>query len=414
MPTAKRSSVRGEQTEVFNYRAQQGVFEWEGMVPDGDPSYPADNRARLLINTRIEGGAYVPRGGQKRIRSAALDSNTTCIKALIDYQLPTPRELVMIVYDHEANPQFQPGVYLRGVDPDNKTSSAKAALYNGDLYVGFSEQDNSVSLFKFNPIVSSRGSPKLDRAGFSQYELRASWPVATYLHVRAMGAFDGLLYIAIDLVAGGSEVFTWDGTTIKQELTGLTGVPDRFGAFRDSIIMGYSDTAQIEVHTIQQAAGTWTTHSSADLRFRFGASYKDVFYMTSGDNYIFSFDGTTLTKITNATMGISAGADTWGIENFNGTLYVLYEDVSDSNKGKIASYDGTTWTGVAKNLFTDFGALADNPRPMIKYRGDLYVGIFTTNGRIYFSSGTDVTGTWSNTITQHASTAGPVGDFIVW
>jgi hypothetical protein len=89
-----------------------------------------------------------------------------------------------------------------------------------------------------------------------------------------------------------------------------------------------------------------------------GCSFKDVFYFTTDDSYIYSFDGTTVTQITIATTGIAANSKTRGICVFDGVLLVGYSDGAD-NKAKIAKFTGSAWTAVVRNLTADMTVTSD-------------------------------------------------------
>ena len=348
MADAKRQTVRDAQTQTFNYRTQLGLFEWGGMIPDGSPADLPENRLRLLVNGRFGAGGIKIRGGQTAIRNTSLDAGS-CIDGIHDYQVGTPRILFTIAdgcpgldtalgfsssqYDHEQSPNFAPGVYY-----DTGTEGLEATVYSGELYLG---QDNN--LRRLITVKPPYGNNPLDIAGSRQDYLVKTF--TGFTEITCMKAFDGYLFIGIDGGAGASEVHAFNGTTVYTDLTGINA-PTQFGVYRESLIVGWAGAPnKISVRAIGDPAGTWTDYSpDAGTAYHWrGVTYKDVYYFTTLGEDIYSFDGTTLTRIPVATTGMPAGADTYGIEVFDGELVIVYTDPAETpDHAKICTFDGTT------------------------------------------------------------------------
>jgi hypothetical protein len=394
------------------------------MIPDGSPADLPENRLRLLINGRFDSGGIKVRGGQAAIRNSALESGA-CVDAMFDFQAGstggTPRILFILQdgcpglsssigfssnqYDHEQSPNFTRGVYY-----DTGTQGLEAAAYAGELYLA---QDNN--LRRLITVSPPYGNEALDIAGTSQDYLLKTF--TGFTRITCMVEFDGYLYMGIDGGAGSSEVHAYNGTTVYKD-AGSLNAPTQLGVYREMLIVGWNGTPnKISTRPIGDPAGTYTdyTPSGGTAYFWRGTTYKDVFYFATLGEDIFSFDGTTLTQIPPATTGIPAGSDTYGIEVFNDELVIVYTDPNETpDHGKIATFDGTTWTGEAVDLYTQDSLVMRIARPCRVYRDYLYVGAGTgaSASKLVKSPKGSLSGTW--TVTTLSATSGTVNELIVY
>lgn len=417
-----RQTARGPQTPPFIFRAKKGVAEWGGMIPDADADAGAvpEFRPRFLANTRRRGGGYVPRGGQAKLNSTALDttSDVAAIRGLIDFEVSSRRSLYYVGdgcpslgaslpgqniswVDHEQSPFLQNGVYY-----DSASKSSIICEYGEDLYTSL---DKSLRLFV---LVNTRwGQSALGISGSSQDIPLISLPTA-FTQFSAGQQFDGYLFLGCDGGVGASKVIYWNGIGEKDSALTTIDAPSRFGVYREKLILGYGAASalnHIRVLSAGAPAGAWATVApgAGTATFYRGVSYRDLFYFTTGQDYIYSFDGSALTQITRATMGITAASITRAIGVMDGYLFVGYKDGATA---KMARFDGTTWVGTHKNFTTQVAAARD-PHQMAAYRGDLVVAVEeagTPNSTyLWTSPGSTTTGTYTRV------QAGSVNDLLV-
>ncbi len=419
MVAPQRQTAKDAQKYDFNFRTGLNGLLWGGMFPDGDPESPPPNRPRLVINSTLRNGLWTARGGQRAINATALHASDACIPGLFDFPVGTPRQLVVLgdgcpdvsssvgfsanLYDHEQLPLFQPGVYYNGA-----TVGVAAAVFGDNLYLG-----EDLSLRRMNAIRAPWGSKQLAISGPGQDTLIRTFTTGT--SISALLAFDGKLFGCIDN-GGSSEVFYFDGVTIHDDSATLTDKVQRFALFRDTLILGFDGTPnEIQVRTIGAKPGSYSTVApgAGTCNFWRAASYKDVLYITTNGEDLFSFDGTTLTRIPVATSGIPANSKTYGIASAYGNLYVAYEDVTGT-AAKLAKYDGSTWTAVEKN-FTAQDATMRAALDLVLYRGNLHVAMrdSATIYSLFQSPGSSVTGTWTET-SQSGSVSGPINELLVF
>lgn len=420
MSAAKNQATLGPQTGAYNLRTKKDLFEWGGMIPDGNPASLPDNRPRRLYNARFRNGGIVPRGGQAAFNASALHSNSACIRSLADFQIGTKKSLYMSgagcpglsstfgffigSQDFDQSPFFQPAVYY-----DGSTVGVVFGVYGGDLYFGVDAE-----LKKYQPIAAPYGVSQLALSGSSQ-DIPIVTPSGT-VQITCLKEFDGKLFLGCDSGTPGTcRVVAWNGLTEMEDVTGLNA-PTGFGIYREVLIMGYGGAPnRIDIRAVGAPAGTWTNVApgAGTAAFKRGVSYKDKFYFTTGADDIFVYDGTagTLTRITTATTGIAASSITWGIAVFNNLLYIAYKTAL--SKGRLAKYDGTTWTPIEKDFTTQFTGVS-SVRPLATYRGNLVVGATDSTGGVTLTSpGTSTSGTWVREV-LNGSSSGALTDFLVY
>jgi len=230
-----------------------------------------------------------------------------------------------------------------------------------------------------------------------------------------MQGFDGRLFIAVDNGAGASYVTTWNTVTEIVDLASINA-PSGFGIWRDKLVLGYPGAPNhIRVRDVGAPEGTWATvvPSAGTAKFQEGISYKGTFYFTTLDDDLFSFDGTTLTRITAATTGIDASSVTFGIDVFDDLLIVAYS--TPANEARLLTYDGSTWTPVAKDFTADIGAVVTAARACRGYRNDFYVALIRNGvGELYRSSLDAITGTYTRIQQDAGGTAGSINQLLVF
>lgn len=414
---AKRETARGPQTRTFNYFPRQGQFAWGGMLPDGNAGSLPPNRPRLVGNARLKGGEFEARGGQERLDGNPLHDASACITSLADFQLVGKRAIYLVgdgcpgisssvgfslsYFDPEQEPEFQPGVYY-----SSATAGVAIEPFGDELYLAVDTKIRKLQL-----IEQVFGSDALAIGGTEQ-DVTLFTLAAPLTHVGTIKAFDGKLFFGCNGGAGASVVLPFDGVTFgPNDLSGINP-PRGMGVFRESLILGYDGTPnEIRVRAAGAVPGTWATvvPGAGTVRFQgngAGVSYKDKFYIANGADDVYSFDGTTLTRITAATTGIAAGSVTTGVAVFNRLLYVFYQTIASppgDGAVRIATFDGTTWTAVHKDITAQFGTSPDidQSRVLIPYRNDLYAIVVTRGasgiaGKVLRSPGTTTTGTWTN------------------
>jgi hypothetical protein len=380
MAAVKGQAARDLQTSVQNFRTQLGQFEWGGMIPDGDAGSLPPHRPRLLINTRRMGGSIVPRSGQKLFLDLG---DVGAINGLFDFQLGTKKSLAIVgigcpglsagtgysmgTYDIDQFPKAQPFIYY-----STATISVFVATYGDDLYI-----TSDKLLRKFQPTEAPYGQNGLAVSGSSQ-DISLYSAEAPFTSISALRQFSkaGLLFMCVDGGAGASKVKTWDGLTIRDDLTAvdtLTG----FGEYRELLIAGFK-AATNKIKT-RDLGGNWTTYSpnAGTCTFLAGVSFQDKFYWTTGGQDLFSFDGTNVVQLPFATTGIPVGSTTYGIAVMGGFLYISY--TTAGGHGKIASFDGTTWLPAIVDLTVTFPNMTA-ARPLAFYRNQLWLGGTETGG----------------------------------
>jgi hypothetical protein len=417
MAATKNPAARDVQNRPQNFRVKKDEFEFGGMIPDGDAGQLPPNRPRLLVNARLRGGHIVPRAGQSQF--ASLGGK---VRGLFDFQLGTKRRL-MIVGDGCPDLSNSVGFYLGSKDNEQVIPIQPAVYYDastvgvhlskhGDfLYIG---QDANLRVWQ--TIDPPFGETGLSLSGISQ-DILIYTLETPYTAISAIGGYEfaGLLFIGANGGAGASAAKTFDGKTIRDDLVAIDP-PSGFGEYRELLIMGFrTGTNAIKTRNV---SGSWSTIApgAGTCTFHEGKSYRDRFYITTLGEDLFVFNGTTLTRINAATSGVGAGSITYGIEAFNGLLYIAY--TTAAGVAKLATFDGTTWDPDHK-IFTDQFHDCNAARPLRAYRGGLTVGVLEfniatgTRGTLYASPQSDTAGTWVRSA-PGTTNQGSINEFVVF
>lgn len=422
MAASKDPTTLGPQTKRYDFRTSLGAAEWGGMIPDGNPASLPDFRTRKCINTRMQGGGFVPRGGQRKLNAAALHAADACIRGLVDFQVGTKKSLRVVGdgcpdisasagfyfggYDFEQSPKFQPSVYY-----NSSTQKVVLGTYGADMLIG-----NDGELRKFQAIEPPYGQAALAISGSSQ-----DIPLLTPSGATALTAIQeafGFAFVGCDCGAGASKVITWDGVTERDDYIAINA-PTGFGLYRDVIVLGFGGSPnEIRTRPAGSSPGTWTQvlPDAGTATFKQGVSYRDSFYFTTLGENLYRLTGSTLTRLVVGVTGIAAGSITFGIAVHGGNLYVAYTTNGSPTRGRIAKFDGTTWTGTHKDL-TSQTSTVRAARALASYRGNLVVGVFDNGtgggGVLHFSPGTATNGTYT-VVSPGAVSNGDIDQILVY
>jgi hypothetical protein len=414
---AKNRRKEGDQR--FELKAGREGRAWGGVRTEGDPSSNPDFQPRLAINVRPDGGGYKERPGFTPFNTSALHHSGACIKSLFDLPMATPVK-VWVVGDGcpavSASVGFYIGAFDPEQDPDFQAYYYYSAATTGVVIGEFDDYVHALvdaDLRRINLIVQPWGQSALPIGG-------AGTDTPLYTHTgftgKALLEFDDKLFQGLGAASGTSKISTWDGTTHRDDRSSLE-IPSCFAHYRvtgggDAIVAGYS-TGNLISYRPTGSSGSWTDVSPGAgtcTAYRM-LSYKDTLWITTGGEDLFSFDGTTLTRVQPATTGIAAGSVTRGLAIANSnTLYMLY---NSGTSVRVAKYDGTTWTAIDKNLTTQFATL-QSAKDLVWYRGYLIAAGTTASlgARLYAVAETGVTGSWTE-ITPHAATNGDIDQLLV-
>lgn len=238
----------------------KGFPGWRGMVTEEDPSSIPSNSFQLLRNMRFVGGIPISRPGH------TLYGNVGAEVYLLDsFPVVNPRTRLwmtvlgcfgtsigtgarIVHYDPDENPTFQ--VYANYYAQGSRQNPL--AVFGDDLYVG------DKSLLRKPAIISSP-------AGTAVSALLDTPPDApiydfTGFTITWLREFNSRLFIGLVADAAPnttSKIASWDGLTIRDELTGV-GVSYAAETFRGiKLVVGFDTTAGHVRY--RDLAGTWTT-----------------------------------------------------------------------------------------------------------------------------------------------------------
>lgn len=391
----------------FELRTGLGGLKWHGHYRDGDPGSVPPDHLRLLVNGNIRNGAIEARGGQEKFTGSAL---LGCPRLIHDFPCVPNTRLYMVAdgcpdistsvgfsvahYDYEQEPQFQRGIYY-----DGSTTNAVLGLFDSGIWVGVDAHLKQIVL-----IQVPHGRENLGMSGGSQDR-----PLKTFsgFIIRALQAFDGRLYIFLDGGAGTSKTVAYDGVTFIDDDTS-TQIVTGAGLYRDLLIAGHATAVgKIRYRVKGDPPGTWADVSTAGAGFvGRGVSYKDKFYMADGSTQVWVYDGTTLASSTTI-----AGATITDLEKANGFLYAVY---TNAGAGRIARFDGSSWTAIHKDLTAQVATI-NGARKIAWYRDALYAHVTTTvpGNLLYRSPGSSTSGTWELVPTGAFTNVNDINQFLV-
>lgn len=413
-------------------------LNWRGVSPDKDPGRLPEDSPFLRINTRDEGGVPVFRGGQtRRVNVGGM------VTGLATQEIGAARSL-FITGDGCPGVSAGDGSYLGVIDQESAdpTSQTPTSYQNATYY---STADFGIVAVTFGDELFFGLDDELKRfsAADSLQETRLRFPSA-YVAVSAAIEHQGVLLLALVGAAasgvGTSAVFTFDGTTLTNVLTGINVVKG-FGLYNETAVAIFDGTPNSI--RVRSSAGVWSAPiapSGGTVKI-VGSncdSHRNLLWIPGGDSDLFSFDGTTLTQVTLATTLVDVGAHIMSVavmadENDIQTLYYLWHTATEDNV-YIGSYDGTTWTPKLKDLtgqaswpgFMNQEPAASMPTAFVpgisrvirQYRGSLVVAAIEeapgSLAAVYFSPRSDVDGEWTRLIMSIANATSDISDMLVF
>lgn len=377
------------------------------MDTEDNPANIPGSDLRLLVNARWRPDGMICRGGIAPFFEDPLHGDGACLY-LSEFEIGTPKRLWAIVdgcpgeslitgistihVDPEQEPQVQGSVWYQAF------TTAVIGSFGGIPHLGLDDALRRIQL-----IQVPYGTPNLAQSGGSQdlpLETFAGYTITAIKECPSVG----LLFVALDGGGAGlGKIVTWDGKTLRDDITGIDAVTS-FGLWRDNLVAGFGGaTAHIRIRDTQ---GNWTTVAAAGFACNASAnaitSFKDTIVIASGATKLWTSDGATLTNV--HTIG---GATIQCVENAFGFLYYGY-----GPQAKIGqSPDLVAFTDVHKNLFAQASvAGATDVRAMILFRDHLAAGILKA-GTTYIaqSRADDTSGTWDTLPTS----AGDIRHFVV-
>lgn len=401
----------------FEFKTGREGFEWKGPRTEGDPSSNPNNRLRQAVNVRFDGGGLRERPGFEKFNSTVLHHASARIKSIFDLPIASPLRLWLVgdgcpatsssvgfyvgALDTEQDPEFQPYYYY-----SSATQQVVIGEFDDYLHILV---DNE--LHRANLVLQPWGTSALPIGGTG-----TDTPLYTYTGFQGrwlQEKFD-TLFVMLANGAGGSKISTWDGITHRDDRTGLQ-IPACAAEYRiqdggDALAVGYSTGNLV---SLRNSSGTWSDISpgAGTVTANRMVSYKDVLWMTNGDENLFKLEGGTLTRVQPATTGIAAGSATRGLAVLNGYLYMGY--TTSGGSARIAKFDGSTWTAIEKNLTTQVAAL-NALKDLCAYRGYLVAAATTATAgaRLYAALASGTSGTYIE-ITPSALNNGDIDQLLV-
>lgn len=380
-----------ENKQSFNIRQKMGGMQFDGMAPDSEPQDLPENRPQLALNVRYDGGISARPGFTQICDLGA------AVTGMHDHQNGAPRGLYISLYNFvdDVSQGNQIVLYNKEQTPTSKVLTAYAegtpspiGIYGSNILFGQS------SFLRAIRSIDVDEQPPIWQIPFA------------YGKISAVIEHEGEALVALwkdDTDPGGDcAVFSYDGTTFANSLTGLSIVRG-FAKYRDRAIAIFDGTPN-EIR-VRDANGAWTTVTPAGGTVAVPypdvcASYLDKCYIPTGNEDIFTLNETnTLTRLQPATTGVAAGSAVIGMATLDGNLYYLWLDNGSGQGARIGKYDGSNWNAYYKDFFND-GDAPNDCRAIKQYLGGLVVvgspavDVFG----VYSSPGLNITGTWTGEI----------------
>ena len=407
------------------------------MSPDVDPQNLPEDTPYLRINTRDEGGLPVLRGGQ--LRRVNVGGRVT---GLATHEIGAARSL-FITGDGCPSVSAGTGSYLGVIDQESADQTASSPVsYRNATYYSTATYQIVAATFGDELYFGLDNVLKVFSVADSLQQDRVKLPSA-YVGISAMIEHQGVLLIAaIGAAASGvgtSAIFTFDGVTLTNVL-GTINVVKGFGVYNETCVAIFDGTPNSI--RVRSSAGVWSAPiapgaGTVKIVGSNTTSYRNNLYIPNSDEDLFSFDGTTLTRIPIATTLIDAGGHIMGTEKMNDSagnpvLYFVWHNAALTNVW-IGSFDGTTWTPKLKDLTAQAnypGFMNQAPgstyptlfvpgisRCIRQYRACLVVAAIQPPAGIaaaYFSPRGSITGTWTRLIMATGFPSSDINDMLVF
>jgi len=246
------------------------------------------------------------------------------------------------------------------------------SVYNGKLYAGLGDFENSGSVYVYN------GSTWTLNNDFG----------ASFKYVFSLATYNGKLYAGLGNAAGdGGKVYVYDGSTWSLNNNfGTDNVPS-LAVYNGKLYAGLgSSDGEGDIYSYDGSSWTLSNDFGATINYVISlAAYNGKLYagLGNGSNEgdVYSFDGSTWSLSNDFGAGFSIVRS---LTVYNGKLYAGL----GSGDGDIYVYDGSTWS-----LNNNFGASVSDIYSLVAYNGKLYAGLGASddNGDVYAYDGS----TWS-------------------
>lgn len=414
---AKLPQQRGPSTDRFERRyGLNGIGLPEGVNTELPPGSMRKEQFRRLINTRWRGTRIVPRGGQFPLNANPIHDEEACIFPA-DFVLGSPKRLwsigagcpgvngttgfTLAHFDPEQSPQFQRAVWFA-----TAVDQIAVGSYGGVPHVGIDSDFRRVQLVRV-----PWGTENMALSGSDQ-----TVPIDTFAGyvTNAMLEVGGIFYLALDDGAGNGKIMSWDGKTIRTDLTGINA-PTALGKWRDQLVVGFgSGTNHIRIRAQGSTSpGSYTTVSpgagtvAAVPGLNSIVSFRDSVWIVDGDVTVWKYNGSTLT----AAHVITDCDHVTSIAVAFNDLFVGFTDTSD-HAVLAATPDGTAWN----DNYKDFNDLEETQAydlsGLAYYKDCLAVGVRShARTKVYLSPGPSTAGTYIGYVPNDL-TGGPDPDDI--
>lgn len=415
MSAERRGAAENKQS--FNIRQKMGGMQFDGMAPDNEPQDLPENRPRLAINVRYDGGISARPGFTQ------LFDFSGPITGMHDHQVGAEIGLFAVfTYREETDPTLNGntlGIYCEELDPDYSTFVDYVDDYWGPpgsshwLPFAFGVYGDNLL---YGPAVGIDGDddvvPLLHKYVSPDTEIQ---PVllqlpSAYNYASAIMEHEGVALVAcagdVEGATANCAIFSYDGTTFDNVLTSIKLVRG-FAKYRDSLI-AFSDSGAY----IRSKSGTWTGPFTVITPFGQDvcASYRDKLYIPDGTDTFKTYTAAGgFSSVLPATSG-TTGGNIRAACVFNGYLYFAWLD-SGANV-YIGRFDGTTWDATHVDMSTMPGVnfYPTDAVGLKQYRGSLWLAANRDNATpgLFASPNINTSGTWLDS-TPSSGFGGPAG-----
>lgn len=355
------------QGKRFVLRNGVDQFYWKGMATKPDPEAQPADRPRLVINGRYLGGNIVPRPPLAP-KAVDIPLQTGLGMSNADWELAFLGEHhsyagTKLWWGAEFVSTYTGGSFGY-VDTDNdpehdevgvylQLSQAAPVLvyYGGFIYAGATE-----ALRRLYRIARLPGVVNPVPVRLPADEIAISTPG---YRITALHVHDGVLYYVKSSATGNGWICSWDGyeNTDEQELGSGAASGAAITTFQDKVVvtaagetdLWYRDSAGAW-HDVALTSASGATNSMAQLR--------GLLYIAGGDEYIYSFNGTTISEAREITAG-TAPEGCNCLVTFNERLYYAWKENlgGDSYWPWLGMFDPDTDSGSGYNWEDNYAPL---------------------------------------------------------
>lgn len=328
-----------------NFRNGVGGFYWKGVATKTDLGAQPPDRPRRVVNGRYVGGQIVARPPVYTSVAAVplqtgLHLDTVWSPAFVTEhhsyaglklwwgaQLPLGSGATGGSFgfvDTDADPEFQElSVYYQADDYAPHLERFANFVYVGGL-------GSLRRIYRFDTEPDAQPSSV---ATLPTDEVVVSYPG---FRTEALYTFDGKLYFVLSDPSGVTNgyIYSWDGFQSVQEVA--LGTPADEGAAMHSFLGQLVVTVRGQGSiNIRASNGTWSTATVGGFDssgyFNSMAELKNKLYIMSGDDIIYSWDGSSLAVANTITAGTAPEAANCCVA-FGGRLYFMWAELVDTDK----------------------------------------------------------------------------------